>query len=181
MLVKGKFATPAKKVRVQWKPEQKAKNGKAARLISPPSKGVTAERRSGDVVLGQVGRSYTPRPFGPPTSKTERIEVGIASYQPASAGSSLHPASAGVYKRVDSIRTARFSALSGGFSHVPAGGGAEASEKHAKARWKTGKVDIFLTPRLKPGAMRSRLKPADKAGSIRGMGRKSGPFNPLDE
>ena len=100
--------------------------------------------------------------------KTVRAEVGSASYQPASAGSSLPPASAGVYKRVDRKKTARFSALSGGFSHVLAGRRTEALKKHAEARWKTEKGILLPTPRLKPGAKRSRLKPADKAGTLRG-------------
>jgi len=65
--------------------------------------------------------------------------------------------------RVKSIKTARFSALSGGFSHVLEGGRAEASKKRAEARWKIGKGGLIITPRLKPGAKRSRLKPADKA------------------
>jgi len=92
-----------------------------------------------------------------------RTEVSEASYQPASAGSSLPPASAGGGNRVKRIETARFSALSGGFSHVLAGGRAEASKKRAEARWKTGKGGLIIAPRLKPGAKRSRLKPADKA------------------
>jgi len=100
--------------------------------------------------------------LGPPLEDTgDRSQRGILSAR--FSGLLFAPGFSRGGNRVKSIKTARFSALSGGFSHVPAGGRAEPLKKHAEARWKTGKGGLIITPRLKPGAKRSRLKPADKA------------------